>query len=185
MEAPSSALWLSTAAARSGGASLPRGPSCLGSCRPSEPQDLPVNGRNPFNDLPPSPVVGDPARCEWDQGNRQRDLLGSTSSQGDAQVGGAMLIAAGASASGLSATKLANENGPTKDLLQWRQLLRGAPSSRAEAVFHVFRLYNRKTSTTQPVMPNNRECGGERKRPNSLTRRPLGEGVRLTYRHWA
>ena len=184
MEVPSSALWLSTAAARSGGASLPRGPSCLGSCRPSEPQDLPVNGRNPFNDLPPSPVVGDPARCEWDQGGRQRDLLGSTPSQGDAQVGGAMLIAAGASASGLSATKLANENGPTKDLLQWRQLLRGAPSSRAEAGFHVFRLYNRKTIRTQPVTAKQRECGGRRKRPNSLTRRPLGEGVRLTYRHW-
>jgi hypothetical protein len=71
-----------------------------------------------------------------------------------------MLIAAGASATGLAATKLANENGPTKDLLQWRQLLRGAPSSRAEAVFHVFRLYNRKTRTTQPVTANNGNLGG-------------------------
>ena len=71
-----------------------------------------------------------------------------------------MLIAAGAPASGLAATKLANENGPTKDLLQWRQLLRGAPSLRAEAVFHVFRLYNRKTIRTQPVTAKQRECGG-------------------------
>jgi hypothetical protein len=74
-----------------------------------------------------------------------------------------MLIAAGASASGLSATKLANENAPTKDLLQWRQLLRGAPSSRAEAVFHLLRLYNRKTWKTQPVTAQQRERGREEK----------------------
>jgi histidine ammonia-lyase len=77
-----------------------------------------------------------------------------------------MLIAAGASASGLSATKLANENAPTKDLLQWRQLLRGASSSRAEAVFHLFRLYNRKISRTQPVMPSTGNVEG---RENDLT----------------
>jgi len=77
-----------------------------------------------------------------------------------------MLIAAGASAIGLAATKLANENGPTKEFLQWRQLLRGAASSRAEAVFHVFRLYNRKTCKTQPVTANNGNVGGRRNRPN-------------------
>jgi histidine ammonia-lyase len=71
-----------------------------------------------------------------------------------------MLIAAGASASGLSATKLANENAPTQDLLQWRQLLHGASSSCAEAVFHLFRLYNRKISRTQPVMPTTGNVGG-------------------------
>lgn len=76
-----------------------------------------------------------------------------------------MLIAAGASASGLSATKFANENGPTKDLLQWRQLLRGASSSHAETVFHVFRLYNRKTTRIQPVMPT---TGNVQGRENDL-----------------
>ena len=163
MEVPSSAFWLSTAAARSGGAFPPPGPPFLGTCSPSEPQNLPVDGRNLFNHLPPSPVVGDPALCEGDQDGRQGDLLGSTPSQGDAQVGGAMLIPAGASASGLSATKLANENGPTKEFLQWRQLLRGAPSSRAEMVFHVLRLYNRKTRIEQPAAAQQRERGREEK----------------------
>jgi len=72
-----------------------------------------------------------------------------------------MLIAAGASASGFAATKLANENGATKEFLRWRQLLCRAPSLRAEAVFHVFRLYNRKTSKPQPVTAQQREPGRE------------------------
>jgi hypothetical protein len=162
MEVPFSALWLSTAAARIGAAFLPRGPPFSESCGPSEPQNLPVDGRNPFNHLPPSPVVGDPALCEWDQGGRQRDLLGSTPSQGDGQVGGAMLIAAGASASGLAATKLPNENGATKEFLQWRQLLCRAPSLCSEAVFHAFRLYNRQIRQTQPVTAQNGNPAGRK-----------------------
>lgn len=74
-----------------------------------------------------------------------------------------MLIPARASAIGLAATKLANENGPPKEFLRWRQLLRGAASSREEAVFHVFRLYNRKTCTTQPAFMDNNGNVGERK----------------------
>jgi hypothetical protein len=72
-----------------------------------------------------------------------------------------MLIAAGASASGLAATKLANQNRATKEFLQRRQLLRRAPSLRAQAVFHVFRLYNRKRLQTQPVTIPQREPGRE------------------------
>lgn len=161
MEAPSSALWLSTAAARSGGAFLPRGPFFSGSCGPSEPQDLPVDGRNPFNHLPPSPVVGDPALCEWDQGGRQRDLLGSTPSQGDAQVGGAMLIAAGASAIGLAATNLANENGATKEFVRWRQLLCRAPSLRAEVGFHSFGFITERHQNHNPMRALQRKPGRE------------------------
>jgi len=98
-----------------------------------------------------------------------------------------MLIAAGASASGLSATNLASEDGSTKQFLQRRQLLRGATSPGAEAVFHSFRLSNRKISQARPVPPPDSSCGPyyvergtRRRRPNSLALRLLDEGVRLT-----
>ena len=93
-------------------------------------------------------VVGHPACDEGDECGGERDLLGASAGQGDAQVGGAVPVIVGAVAAGFAAAQPAYDEAAAEDVLERRELREGATSA-IEQALHSLRLYSRKPTMMQ------------------------------------
>src|SRR3990172_3465678 len=86
-------------------------------------QQISVDGRDLFDDLPPALIIGDPTANGGQDRGGQRNLLGSAPREADGKHGGGVPLARCAPAVRLTTANRTFENAAAQDFLDGRQLL--------------------------------------------------------------